>query len=273
LVGLRAVRFGPGLAILLVLLAPAPSYAIDLKPETVQAWDDYTHAAQMRTQERASGQRPFLWSDEKEDLAPRLRGGEIWTEAVGERSPHPIPHGLIHDWIGAAFVPKAKLESVIEVLDDYQHYKDFYRSMIAKASVIGQTPDDEKVTVLMVHKAYGVTAAVETDDDVHFKRLDVDRACSSTISSHVREMADYGKPTEHAFPEGQGPGYVWRTYFVTRLQQRDDGVYVEMEMMGLSRSIPLAFRWLVQPLAERLPRDILLETLKDTREAVLEKTK
>ena len=57
----------------------------------------------------------------------------------------------------------------------------------------------------------------------------------------------------------------------TRLEQRDDGVYVEMEMAGMSRSIPVLFRWLVQPLAERLPRSILAATLEDTRDAVSQK--
>ena len=37
--------------------------------------------------------------------------------------------------------------------------------------------------------------------------------------------------------------------------------------------IPVAFRWLVQPLAERLPRNILLATLKDARDAVSQEIK
>jgi hypothetical protein len=60
---------------------------------------------------------------------------------------------------------------------------------------------------------------------------------------------------------------------VTRLEQRDDGVYVEMEMIAMSRGIPVAFRWLVTPLAEHLPRDIMLALLTDTREAVSQETK
>ena len=44
-------------------------------------------------------------------------------------------------------------------------------------------------------------------------------------------------------------------------------------MIGLSRDIPLLFRWLIQPLTERLPRNILLATLQDTRDAVSEEIK
>ena len=220
--------------------------------------------------ERASGQGPFLWVDENQNLVRRVQAGEILAEPVDGSSPHPVPGGLIHDWIGALFVPKANLDGVMSVLNDYPRYKDFYRPMVAKASVLEKAPDHEKVTLLLVQKAYSVTAAVKTDNDVQIDRLDARRTYSSSLSTHVWEIADYGKPSEHALPEGHGPGYVWRTLIATRLEQRDHGVYVEMEMMGLSRGIPLAFRWLVQPLAERLPRIILLTMLKDTRDAVSE---
>ena len=51
--------------------------------------------------------------------------------------------------------------------------------------------------------------------------------------------------------------------------QRDGGVYIEIELIGLSRSIPWAFRWWIQPLAERLPRNILRVTTSNTRDAVI----
>ena len=56
---------------------------------------------------------------------------------------------------------------------------------------------------------------------------------------------------------------------MTRLEQRDGGVYIEMEMIGMSRGIPALLRWLIQPLAECFPRNALLATLQDTRDAVI----
>ena len=227
----------------------------------------------MRMQERASGQSPFLWVDEKPDRVQRVRAGEVLVAPADSDSPHKVPRGLIHDWVGTVFLPKAKLDDVIGVLDDYERYKDFYRPMVVKSRLLEQTHDHEKVTLLMLQKAFSVTAAVETDNEVHIVRLDADRAYSLSTSVRVQEIADYGQPGEHALPEDQGPGYVWRTLTVSRLEQRDDGVYVETEMIGMSRGIPLALRWLVTPLAERLPRNILLATLQDTRDAVSEEIK
>jgi len=259
-----------GLAVLFLLLAPALSNAMDLKPETLQAWNTYVGAVKLRMEERAKGQAPFLWVDQERERAQRVRAGEILVEPMDGDSPHTVPRGLIHDWVGAMFVPQAKLDDVTAVLDDYGRYKDFYRPMVAKSRLLAQTPDHEKVTLLMVQKDYSVIAAVETDNAVDIARLDADRAYSFSSSARVQEIADYGKPSEHALPEDRGSGYVWRMFTLTRVEQRDDGVYVEMELMGLSRGIPLAFRWLVQPLAERLPRNILRAILKDTRDAVSE---
>jgi hypothetical protein len=265
----RGVRPRLELAILLPLLLPALANAAELKPETLKAWDAYVCAAKMGMEKRASGQAPFLWVDEDRDLAQRVRAGEVLVGPADGESPHTVPCGLIHDWIGAVFVPKAKLDDVMGVLDDYDRYKDFYRPMVVKARLLEQTHDHQKVTLLMAQKAYSVTGAVETDDEIQIARLGADREYSLSASVRVQAIADYGQRSEHLFPEDHGPGYVWRTFSVTRLEQRDDGVYVEMEIIDLSRGIPWAFQWLIQPLAERMPRNMLRETLEETRDACI----
>ncbi len=58
----------------------------------------------------------------------------------------------------------------------------------------------------------------------------------------------------------------------TRLEQRDGGVYIEMEMISLSRGIPVGVGWLIKPFIEHMPRTVMLEILKDTRNAVTEQS-
>jgi hypothetical protein len=264
----HAVRSRPVLAMLFLLLAPALSNAIELKQETLQAWDAYVRAANMKMEERASGQSPFLWVDEKPDRVQRVRAGEVLVAPVDSDSPQKVPRGLIHDWVGAMFLPNAKLDDVMGVLYDYDHYKDYYRPMVVKSKLLERTTDHAKITLLMMHKALSVTAAVETENEVRIVRLDADRAYTLSTSVRVQEIADYGQPSEHALPEGQGPGYVWRTFSVSRLEQRDGGVYVEMETIAMSRGIPLALRWMIKPLVEALSRNTMVATLTDTRDAV-----
>ena len=136
--------------------------------------------------------------------------------------------------------------------------------MVVKARVLERTPGHEKVTLLMMHKAFSVVGAVETDDEVQVVRLHAGRAYSLSTSVRVQDIADYGGPGEHVLPEDHGPGYFWRSFSVTRLAQRDGGEYVEMEMVGMSRGIPLA---------EHVPRNMLATTMQDTRDAVTQETK
>jgi hypothetical protein len=269
---LREVKTRAVLAILFLLLASARSKATELKEETLQAWDAYVRAAKLRMEERASGQSPFLWVDDKPDWAQRVRAGELVVATVDSDNPHKVPHGLIHDWIGVMFLPNAKLDDVMRVLDDYDRYKDFYRPMVVKSQLLERTDDHEEVTLLMMEKAFSVTAAVETEDEVRIVRLDGNRAYSLSNSVRVQEIAHYGQPGEHVLPEGHGPGYIWRVFSVVRLEQRDGGVYVEMETIAMSRGIPVEFRWLIKPLVEALPRKIMLATLKGTRDAASEET-
>ena len=84
----------------------------------------------------------------------------------------------------------------------------------------------------------------------------------------MQEISNYGRPDEHLFQEGKGPGYVWQTFTITRLKPRDGGVFVEMETLELSRGIPFEFSWLLGPLTERLPRAFMTTMLTDTKAAV-----
>ena len=65
----------PELLILILMLAPARSHAVELKAETIHAWDAYVFAAKARVEKRAHGQGPFVRVNEQPDLARRVRAG------------------------------------------------------------------------------------------------------------------------------------------------------------------------------------------------------
>jgi len=267
---LEALRTMTTLAILLFLLCAARSQAAELKQKTLQAWEAYVQTANLTMEQRATGRSPFLWVDESPELLRRVRGGELLVSSRG----HPdVPHGLIHHWVGAMFLPDVTLDEVNAVLNDYDRYPDLYRPRVVKVTVLKQMDDYQKVTMLMVQKAFGVTGAVEADDEIHIIKLDSRRVYSLSNATRVQEIVDYGQPDQRLPSETQGPGYVWRTVSMNRLEQRDGGVYIEMEMISLSRGIPIEFEWLIKPLIEHMPRTIMLETLKETRNAVRERTK
>ena len=266
----HVLRTRTTLAILLCLLGVARSDAAELKQKTLQVWEAYIQSANLAMEQRAAGRSPFLWVDESPDLLRRVRSGEL---VVSNRDHADVPSGLIHHWVGAMFLPGATLDEVNAVFNDYDHYPDFYRPRVVKVKVVTQTDDYQRITMLVAQRAFGVTGAVEADNEVHICKLDARRVYSLSNATRVQEIVHYGQPEERLSSENQGPGYVWRTASMNRLEQRDGGVYIEMEMISLSRGIPMGFGWLIKPLIEHMPRTVMLETLNDTRNAVSERIK
>jgi hypothetical protein len=87
-------------------------------------------------------------------------------------------------------------------------------------------------------------------------------------TTRVQEIENYGHPEQRMIPPGKGSGFVWRLHTITRYQEEDGGVYMEIEAMALSRDIPATLHWLVNPVVSRLSHNTLLDSMRQTREAV-----
>jgi hypothetical protein len=81
-----------------------PASAAELKPETVQAWDDYVQVMNAQMKARLQGGR-FLWMDEQPRRSRDVRSGTILVTPMGAHNPAGVPNGLIHHWIGLRFCP------------------------------------------------------------------------------------------------------------------------------------------------------------------------
>ncbi len=252
-------------AILFLLLSVVPSQAAEPKRDTLRAWDDYVVLVNTGVAERNAESRPFLSVDESSETRRRVQNGEL---VITNHDPRRVPQGLIHHWVGVMFVPNVSLDQMMRVLNSYDRYSDIYKPLIRKSSVIEQAGDTVKLNVLAVQKAFSVTAAVETDEEIQVARPTPNRVCITANSVRIEEIANYGQASEHAFPEARRPGYVWRALIVQRLEQRDGGVYVELETISLSRGIPVEVRWLIKPLTDELPRKMMTDILSETRAAV-----
>lgn len=239
-------------AILFLLLSVLLSKAEEPKRDTLLAWDDYIGSINANVTERNAGTKPFIWVDESSEARQRVQSGKL---VITNHDPRKVPHGLIHHWLGVMFVPNLSLDQVMQVLNSYDRYSDIYKSLIRKTSVIEQVGDTVTLNVLAVQKAFSVTAAVETDEEIQILRPAPNRVCITANSVRIQEIANYGQPGEHVFPEARRPGSVWRALIVQRLEQRDGGVYVELETISLSCGIPAEVRWLIKPLTDDLPTE------------------
>jgi hypothetical protein len=255
---------------ILLLLSATLSQAAEPKQETLQAWDDYILSVNASMADRAAGTRPFLWADDMPETQRRVQHGEL---AVTNHDPRKVPQGMIHHWAGAMFVPNVTLDQVMRVVNNYDSYSEMYKPLIRKTAVLERDGDTVKLNVLAVQKALSVTAAVETDEEIQITRPAPNRICIKADSVRMREIADYGQLNEHPYPEARRPGYVWRAVIVQRLEERDGGVYIELETVSLSRGIPIEVRWLIKPLTDDLPRRMMTDMLNATRAAVQQQAK
>jgi hypothetical protein len=250
---------------LLLLLAARCLSAAELKQETLRAWDEYIRALDVDSENRITGNSPFLSVDVSSDLRQRVQRNEL---VIVRRDPHKVPQGMIHDWVGSIFIPDMHLDQAMSVLTNYPCYSEFYKQVLKSSSVLERNGDNIELSVVAVQKAMSVTAAVAADNQIHILRLDSTKAYITSNATRIQEIANYGQSSERPFPEDQRPGYVWRAFVNERLEERDGGVYVELETVALSRGIPVEFRWLIKPLTDELPRKMMLEMLNDTREAL-----
>lgn len=246
------------------LAAPAASTGTELKEETLRTWDEYVQAANSRM---ASRQDPFLWVDEASDNRRRVREGEILVSSVGRQNPKPVPSGLIHDWMGAEFIPNTTLDGVLSAVRDYSNYQDFYKPTVVDSKLLGTDGGCDKYSMHVVNKETVAETALDMEYETCYFRVNERRWYSITRTTRVQEIRHYGKPNELELPPNQGTGYVWRLYSIARFEQGDNGVYVEVEAIALSRDIPVAVRWLVNPIVRRVSRNSMLISLQQTQEA------
>jgi len=248
--------------------APRPGNANELQIETVTAWDEYIRGVGLRMQARVEGQTPFLWIDESADRRQRIGRGEILVAPVLSHGTRRVPNGLIHDWIGGIFMPGATISSLSAVIQDYSKYKDFYGPVVADSKLLACTATDQRFSMLWQHRVLFITAAIESEYQAHDVRVDWRREYNIADTVQVQEIENYGHAGERLLPPGTGNGFIWRLHSIARYEQRDGGVYLELEAIALTRDIPASVRWLVNPVVNHLSTNSLETTLRQTRDAV-----
>lgn len=235
--------------------------AADLTPSARTAWEDYTRKADAQAEARIRAGRSLRPSE-----APGA--DEILSVPMSDRGAVPISGGLIHDWFGRAFIPGARIEDVFAVLHDYDRYKDYFAPTVAGSRALSRTDSAQQFSMLLHHKALFVDAAVRGEYEARDFEVNDRLWYNIAGTTRMQEMENYGKRDERLLPPDQGSGFLWRLHSIARYEERDGGVDVQVEAMGLTRDIPPSLRWLVGPLAARLSRDSVITSLRQTRDAV-----
>ena len=242
--------------------------ASDLKQESVDAWEEYLQSANVRIQQRLQPDAIFLWMDEAPDRVEKVKKGQIVVAPAQPHIPRKVPSGLIHDWIGVYYMPGISIRDVLPVMRDYGHYKEFYQPHIIESKMLGADEACDRFSMVLMNKAFFKKTALDSDYQASYTRVDDHRWYSISKSTRIQEISEYGMPAQHTLPENEGTGLIWRLYSVVRFEERDGGLYVEVEAIALSRDIPAALRMVAEPIVRRVSRDSLITALKQTETAV-----
>ena len=269
-----------GLALLAsaICLRPPSAQAREPKPEATAAFNLYRDKTQARMDaDRLAGR--FLYIDRfpdsrRQEIDVQLRRGQFYLEQLHTlESDHKIPvlDGIIHHWIGIAFLPGATLQQIKSVLVDYDHQKDNYWPDVRQSKLVWQNGNKSEVLLQFYSKTivtavFNVNFASETSD------FSPARTQIRSCSTRVREVENFALPDEHELPPENAHGYMWMMCTWWHIEEKDGGTYIQVEAIELSRSVPFAFAWIVNPIIRNVPRTFLSHLLSATQKAVAKKT-
>jgi len=237
---------------------------MQLKPESLAAFRSYIEQAESEMGPTLDGSKPFLWTDTDPARSRRVHKGEIPAQLWSADSPVHVPGGLIHDWIGAAFVPGTTLAETLARVQDYDHHKDIYRPEVIDSRLLSHHGNDFSIFLRLLKKKI-ITVVLDTYHDVQYQRITDDQWFCRSYTSLIAEVDDAGTSKEKIYPPDTGYGFMWRLYSYWRFAGEKDGVVVECRAISLTRDIPFGLGLIIEPIIKNLPRESLVNTLKATR--------
>jgi hypothetical protein len=240
----------------------------ELQRDTLQAWDQYVRGSDLQLREHVLGTRPFLWVDGSTERAAHVRQGEVIVAPLLGHGNQSVPNGLIHHWIGAIFIPHTTLSSLMNVVNNFDRYKEIYRPLVVESATIACTEQEQEYSMVWRHRALMVDAATRGQYKTQLHRVNPNRAYGITDASRIQEIEGFGEREQRLLAPDTGSGFIWRIRSVSRYEERDGGVYLEIEALALTRDIPASMRWLVGPVINHLSINSLKMTLRQTRDAV-----
>ncbi len=256
------------------MLTPQLS-AVELKQETVAAFEHYVKLTEARIQGEVNGSPKFLWMDGMAEprrgaLYAQLRQGEIVVERLETRENGQeidIPDGKMHHWLGAVFIPGATLKDTLILIKDYDRHHTIYKPEVLQSRMLSHKGNDYKI-FLRLWKKKIITVVLNTEHEVHYFPVSATREHSRSYTTRIAEVEDPGEPTEKEKPVGNDGGFLWRLYSYWSFEEKDGGVYVQCEALSLTRNVPMLLRPLINPFVTSLPRESLRSALSSTRTAL-----
>ena len=246
-----------------------------LRANTLEAFDRYVKLTKARNEEELKRGTSLLWIDqlpapERAEAYAALKRGEVKMkklEMLDSGKPIACPGGIIHHWTGVMFIAKAKLDEVLRMLEDYNKHSVYYGPDVERSKIESRSGDHFRV-FLRFRRHKVIMVVLNTEHEIDYFHDGPERAHSRSSAVRIAEVENPGKSDEREKPPGDDGGFLWRMETWWRMEERDGGVYVQSEVVSLTRDIPVVLSWVIKPFVTSIPKETLTATLVATRKAV-----
>jgi hypothetical protein len=246
---------------------PQAASQVQLKQETLTSFEAYIREAEAGMQRTLLGRGGFLWVDGAPARAQQVHEGRVVAEFWSGRGPDKIPNGLIHDWIGAAWLPGATVESILALVQDYDNHAKIYQPEVIASRLLSRQDDEFQIYLRLLKKRI-ITVVLDTEHQVYYREVDRTRWTCQSYTTRIAEVENPGSREEKVLPPDTGYGFLWRLYSYWRFQDRGGGAEMECRAISLTRNVPFGLGWIVEPIVQELPKESLIHTLECTRQAL-----
>jgi len=251
---------------------PETTKPVQLKPQTLQAFDAYVHNGGTETEQIERGVGAFLWSDSNTDRVQQLQRGNVVAQYWSGSGPVKVPDGLIHDWIAAASIPDCTIQDVLAIIQDYDNHRNIYKPEVIDSRLVRRDDNHFQIYLRLLKKKI-ITVVLDTDHDVHYRPVDEKRWVCWSHTTRISEVENAGSRNERVLQPDTGHGFLWRLNSYWRFEERSAGVVVECRAISLTRDVPLGLGWAIEPIIQKLPKQSLINTLEATRQALHTRTR
>jgi len=264
----NAFKFSVGFVFcgLLILTTTVAPVAAEPTPAAVSSFNSYIGTVESRLAQQHRSQSGFLVVAAAQNEV-RLRRGELIVEQITPSTAANFPGAMIYHWRGTAFVPGAKAADFERLMKDFAAYPQHFSPQVVSAKTLSQQGDHLQAS-MRVRQKHIITVVMDTNYDVTFAWLDAGYGYSISRSTKISEIDSSGTGRERVLNASEEHGFLWRLNTYWSYEERDGGLYMQIESVTLTRSIPLGLGWAVGPFVQSVPRESLEFTLLSTCNAL-----
>jgi len=265
----RNSRWISALCGLLILLDAPHSVMAEPTPAAVATFNSYSKAVEARLvqQHRSANAFLALAGSDRVNAETRLRQGELAIEQLTPATGADFNGALLHHWRGTAFAPGAKAADFERLMRDFNSYPQHFSPQVLQARVITQSGDRMEAS-MRVRQKHVITVVMDTTYDIAFGQLDGSHGYSISESTRVDEIDGAGTSVERRLSAKEEHGFLWRLNTYWSYEERDGGLYLQIEAVSLTRAIPTGLGWAIRPYVESIPRESLEFTLRSACNAI-----